>query len=234
MFKSISFSRLLNPEFYSFLERLLAIFSAFDLVTLQLESFVQKVQTAFNHLDAAMIQNKGSIYTGMMSDADELRDDAFLALRNLVVAYTYYPDETLKSHAERLEQAIRTHGWTIQRLGLTQQTAVLSNLIGDLENNADLAAAITALNATPFLNVLKEKNALFTGYQSQRLDEKSEKPEISTTDARREAREAVENLFNVTEALYLMNQDETYQQIANQVNPLVDEFNSLIKSREAR
>ncbi len=234
MFKTVYFSRLLNPEFYNFLERLLAIFSAYDLVALQLEAFVQKLQTAFNHLDAAMIQNKGSVYTGKMSDADEVRDDAFLALRNLVVAYTYYPDETLKLHAERLEQAIRTHGWTIQRLGLTQQTAVLNNLIGDLENNAELVAAITALNATPFLNVLKEKNTLFTDYQSQRLEEKAEKPEITTNEARREAREAVENLLNVTEALYLMNQDESYQQIANQVNPLVDEFNTLIRSREAR
>ena len=128
----------------------------------------------------------------------------------------------------------RTFGWSLHSTSYTRQTSRLGNLIGDLENDTQAAADVAAINATDWLNTMKAAHQYFISLNEQRLAEQEDSPGFTTMEARKEVRAALSDLFDYADVMHKISPDGTYEQLAGEINPLIDQTMQIVRSRRSR
>jgi hypothetical protein len=126
-------------------------------------------------LQLALANSPGSALTRKIAEADEVRDDAFLVLRNHCDNATRRrtkPD--FIAAGELLLRLIRTQGYTLQQFGNTSETGALNALFKSLEA-ADAAAALHLIGADELLAELEAAQSSFEEIINARNDEQAAK-----------------------------------------------------------
>ena len=134
-------------------------------------------------LQKALSNFRGSAFTKKIAAADEVRDDAFIAFRNICETATLRrtkPD--FITAGELLMRLIRAQGYTLQELGNSSQSGALNALFKSLEDPA-ATAALTLIGAEEYLTELDDAQTEFEKILNSRTDEQAAKdyPRLATT-----------------------------------------------------
>jgi hypothetical protein len=230
----VAFSYLRNDEIFNLSNGIKNITANYVGEGKAITPVAERHNTAHEKLDTAMLQTQASALTDQISEADEALDERFLAFRNLIEAHSHRPDENLVNAANRLMLIIRNYGWTLYNTGYSEQTSRLENLIGDMENDGQSINDIAALNASDWLAELKTAFENFNSLVQQRRAETSSKPDFNTTEARKEVKAALNDLFDFIEVMHKVEPEGPYQQLAGEINPIIDEIMQIARSRRSR
>ena len=76
---------------------------------------------------------RGSEYTAVIHEKDNIRDDAFLGFRDYVKACQTKNDPETKKAAQLIISLIKKYGWTLYNEGYSVQSALMEKLISELE-----------------------------------------------------------------------------------------------------
>lgn len=126
-------------------------------------------------LQKALSHSRGSAFTQQIEEADEIRDDTFLAFRALCESATrrrLMP--AFMEAGELLMRLIRANGYALQGLGNSLQTGALNALFTALAAE-DAVAAIALIGATECLGELKDAQKKFEELLNSRTDEQAGK-----------------------------------------------------------
>ena len=231
---SVVFGYLWNDEVYNLSNGIKSVTANYTGEGQPLTPVIERHNTAHQKLDTAMMQTQGSALTDKIAEADEAQDERFLALRNYIEANSHRPDNALVDAAERLMLVIRNYGWRLYDTSYSEQTSRMGNLIGDLENDAQCTADINTLNASEWLSEMKTAYNHFVDLVEQRRAESTGKPDFNTGEARKEVKESLNDMFDFIEVMHKVNPDGPYKQLADEINPIIDEIMQIARSRQTR
>ena len=127
-----------------------------------------------------------------------------------------------------------TFGRPLHSSSYTRQTSRMGNLINDLENNTRAAEDVATLNATEWLNTMKTAYQNFVSLNEQRLAELEDEPDYTTVESRKEVRAALTDLFDYADVMYKILPDGTYEQLAGEINPLIDQTMQIVRYRRSK
>jgi hypothetical protein len=112
------------------------------------------------------------------------------------------------------------------------ETASFFNLIEELKGA--LAADIALLGLGEWVTRIESNNNNFVELSQERFTEMSEKTELRMKDIRKGADPVCRSMFELIEALRLVNGDENYAKFVRDLNLHIDHFNNLIAQRQGR
>jgi hypothetical protein len=171
--------------------------------------------------------------------ADRKRNKGLLALKRLILAATYGPDDTRQTALKLAD--VTTSFRKISRMPLTEKTAHIGRLIEYLRE-PEREACVEALCLHPTIDRLAHANERFADLYASRGEEWYEKMKLGPArKIRPQVDRAFGRLTEMLEALYLaapatgrdQAAQEEMEKIIRYVNTLIDQYRSVLARRRA-
>lgn len=234
--KSSNLNRLTRWEVFQLLSDALTFAKAAEASASSLYvARLNALNVAFEAFDKALVKERATSSAALVA-AEDARDYAVRKLYALAVEYADYRFDAQKEAAAlAVLKLFRPYGTgpEIARLPQDSETAILTNLLQDLETDT-AAAHIAALGLEAVQASMKENNALFAEAQQERRKEQSEYVAGEVKSAREAAQEAFRVFCDTVNALVIVEGDENYARLVAQLNTLSDSYLSNVRQRQAR
>ncbi len=165
--------------------------------------------------------------TSALAEADQQRDDGFMALRDTIAACLRRLNPDIRRSAERLFPVFGRNDAQLHVLPYGEQTEAMNRLFADLEID-QFKKDIDTLGVTEALQELKEAQAHFVYVYEVSLspDSKDEEDDIR---ARSELKGALEVLVSVLNTLTALNKVDGISKTAAEITRLVGQATRDVK-----
>jgi hypothetical protein len=193
-----------------------------------------ELETSYKTLNERFKKTPASLKTAELATLDERRDNAIVCLRKLADGYTNHHDGAKKQAGKQLLIAIDKYGKSISRMNYPAETSVLDNLVVDLKNEPDNAAAIKLTGLADTVAEIKSANDLFNQTYLERVGEAAEKDLNAAGEVVQECRLKYNALIKHIEAHATIHPSEAYDALIRQLNNLIDKFNTMLAQRGNR
>lgn len=214
-----------NDEFIAFINDVLELLTRANITALSTPQ--NELQASYDTLDNSFKVSRGSLLTASVQELDARRDAAIRGIHTAAKAYSFHYEATKKEAATALAKAISKYGSRIAQLSYPAQTATLKSLIGDLENDADLTAALTTLDLTAWKDELKAANTAFEQRYLDRVADNAGKKVTPIREHRPAAVAAYENVVKHIQANEILNPSAELTELVGQLEQLVVKYNAL-------
>ncbi|WP_310557955.1 DUF6261 family protein [Flavobacterium sp.] len=186
-----------------------------------------------NELDALFKKILANEKTADILALDERRDNAANGIYYVAYGYDYYFEPALQTAAALIKDSFSVYGGGIAKLNYQAETATITSLIMDWENKAPLVAAFNTLNLTAWKNELKAANIAFDQKFLDRTQEYGGATPENLKSKREETNAVYYALRDRIDALHLLAETTPtpYTTVINQLNALIDQYNSLLNNR---
>lgn len=233
MITSIELRNLRNAEFVQFQKDFAAIITRNNPEALQIQAKAEALNAKNVELDTLFKKILANENTKVLVDLDTRRDNALNGIMYHATSYTYHFNSTLKTAGQRVLENINHYGSGIARLNYQAETATLNSIITDWETKPELTEAITTLNLTAWKTELKEANTAFSQTYLDRTQEYGNANPENLKTKREETNTAYYGLRDRINALHLLAETtpSPYATLINQLNALIDQYNSLLNGR---
>jgi hypothetical protein len=231
MIRRINYRRLWVSEFIQFLKDVISICTLSDPVRLNINSRLKPLEESVKELDAVFKKERGSDLTDEVATLDDRRDKAFLCLSMMIKAYGYHFDEAKLAAAEKIDALLDRYGTSIHKLNYQAETTTVSNLVNDLESDAELSVAVSTLELQPLVDELKTSNRLFHEKYIARAREVSQASEDSAVELRKTAIVQYLSLVDLIEAYVEISGPDNYQELIKHLNEVIEKYNGTIAFR---
>jgi hypothetical protein len=217
MIETFNYSLLPNDELYTFTQRVMTACNGLNLTDASpLKPLVIATGTAFEKFDLAFKRESKNSYTAVFRSKDEIRDEAFLAMRYYAEAWTHRADAAKKEAALKIVNVIRRYDWSANSLGDKAETAALSNIENDLRANC--AAELALLNFAEWLDEMSVAQKSFEESVSESAaNTPTDQPTLTAT--RPVLIKSLKNLFSLITLL---------EPTMTELTPLIPNINALI------
>lgn len=230
MIKSISFSKLSNNLLYTFIKRMLAMFSSFKATDSIQKVYIDKVKEFFDHFALAFENDRSTPYTEIKAQKDSERDDAFIAFRSYIEACSYRKKDGWNDMAGDILAVIRKHGWSLWNLGYKAQTASASALYSEIRNS--YMDQINSLMAEEWLKEAEDSQQTFEQVHKESIDNTNDGPTVTST--RPALEKSVRSLLQITAMVADTNPSESDNNLINNINELIIETMTVAKAANTR
>jgi len=134
--------------------------------------------------------------------------------------------------AETLKKLVDKYGGGIARENYQAETAIIDNLVADLDNKPEMAAALAALQLGGWKKEMQEANTAFDAAYMDRTKELGAASKDTLLAKRAETNEAYYKLRDFIGSFYTINEGaEPYKKTINELNALIDQYNTMMAGR---
>ncbi len=229
--KSIRLSRLRNAEHYQYQSEFNDLVIKATSLALGIESLFPSFQARFMDEGIAMNVILKSMITDELVDSDNIRDNTFRGLFDLVKSGTNHFDADTKQAAERVMLVIDEPG-NIATKPYNEETAIITTVIDKLRT--DHADDLTTLSATAWVDELEAKNNAFEELAKSRYTHEAGKTTLRMKEVRLDVDAVYRKIIQLINALILVNGEAAYSDFVNELNERIDKFNLTLAQREGR
>lgn len=188
-----------------------------NLETLNLTALAAAFNSQLSVLEEALAPLRKSENTSKIKELDHRRDTLLMGFVKHCRLFQVFPEEAPAQAAKKLVFIIEKYGKNPQKQGLREETAIINNLLADLES-AEMKQTITTIGAEKWLEHLKTTNAELEKLHTTRTEEQGAIEVGKTKAERQKMQEAFDNLVRAINGLSLVNGKEKYQTLANSIN----------------
>lgn len=234
LINGISLPHLRNTEFAQFITDILQLVQHNDPDALNVATAYADLKAQNDELIKLLNPDTGSTLTAQIEAADDRRDLCITGINLVVAGYTSHYDATLRNHALTLQRHLTLFGGSsLARENYQSETAGITSLLSDWTDNAELAAAITALNLTGWKEELDAANKAFNELYLNRTQESSNQNLPKVRDMRKDIIGLYYKLRDRIASFYIIEEGAApYSTVVNQMNTLIDQYNLLLESRK--
>ena len=122
----------------------------------------------------------------------------------------------------------------VARQNYQAETAIINNIINDWENKPELSAAMALLDLKDWKDEMAAANVLFDQKYLLRTQEYGDASPETIATKRGEVVQAYYTLRQFIDAFAVTVNTAIYQTVTNQLNALIDQYNTLLNNRLAR
>lgn len=225
MISTPNLRRYRNSEFVAFMNDVIKLVDTANIAALA--NSLSALQTTYDDLETSFKVSQGSTITATVQDLDARRDAAIKGIRAVVKGYAYHFDTAMQSASTLVLQTIDKYGRQLNELNYQAQTASLKSLIKDIENDADLTAALTSLHLAVWFAEMKTANEAFEQKYLERVTDNAAKKVVPVSEQRPPATAAYETLVKHIEANNVLNPSPELSALANALNELITKYNQI-------
>ena len=218
--KNIAYSLLPLDGYYTFSQRFLELLKAASSGTLDLAAVISPLGSVFLKFESAYKKERKSEYTAKLAKADEVRDNAYLALRHYLVACSYASVDGYSAAANTLLSIFKRLGWSMQKAGYQTESSRLGNLIAELQQEGN-AALLTTLEATAWLERMMTAADAFEAMYQQKLTAEAADDTTSAYRLRKVLQQQIEMSLSWMEVQQQFNKSDELSTLIGQVNELI-------------
>lgn len=234
MISAIDLSRLRNAEFLQFMKDFATLVYANDPAALSLATQYTALVVKNAELENLFKKELASELTQDILDLDNRRDRAYNGILFVVQGFMNHYDPAKVQAANRLKANLDLYGSGAAKQNYQAETAILNNIISDWENETDLSSAVDLVGLKSWKDEMKDANALFDQKYIERTLEYSEASPETLLAKRVESTQVYYTLRQFIDAFSVTVNTPIYQTVTNQLNALIDQYNTLLNNRLAR
>ena len=186
-------------------------------------------KTAVDGLDSALKASNTVPSAKRVTEADAARDFAWTGLYNYVKAMTAHPDESIAEAAKRALEILEKYGNPTAKPQL-EESGILYNLLQEL-NEAKEAGDFNGLDIEPWLTRLENAETSFLNATDEKVQEEAAREVGLSKQARQAADDAYRKLVDIVNMLAAMHGDEKFATFIGNVNALVEQQRTKLKTR---
>jgi hypothetical protein len=233
MIHAINLMLLRNAEYLQFQKDILGIAGRNSPATLNVQQRFDAMNNKLAEMEGLFKKVMASEITAELLALDERRDNAVNGISQLVLAYTYHYDETLRKAAGHLDTNLKLYGAGIARMNYQAETTTITAILNDWNTKPELTNAAASLGLGNWMAELENANHLFNSRYLDRTQEVGNANPDSLRSKRVEMNEAYYGLRDRIDALHTLADIEpsAYTPVINQLNVLIDEYNQTIARR---
>ena len=215
-------------------ERILKILSPLSESDARVKDLSLKVSAVLQRL----VKNQKNISTSQFSEklylSDYRRDQAFIALRDVLHGLSLALPEDTHSHASALYTVINRYGSMLYALNYKAESAMLTSLFNELDQPEN-QTHLSSLSILYLHESLKEAHQIFDEISRQRSEEINvhNNESEAATDILHELLPALINLVSLIQLYYHLEPGK-YETLFNQMISFITEVNTLARARQTR
>jgi len=227
--KNFHLSHLRNNEhvqfqtrFKSLIERLSAMFLRIDaLFNVYILLYIKEIE-AFDVI-------RKSDFAQQIEDADDLRNDTFRGICNILESAHKHFRAEVREVATRLQVVFDYYG-DLANEPRDGKTADMNSFVNDLSGK--YAADVDMVGLTEWVMVLKTNNDAFDALKENRATEAGTRTQLKMKQERANVDVAYNNIITQINALILVEGETNYTVITSELNALIDEYSNIIAKRK--
>ncbi len=216
-------------DFTQFIRNILLIVHQYNPEKLKLKAVYQALEQRDGKLQETYKQNPVNDIAPQLASLDSQRDQAVRCLYKVSKGYLHHHNEEKAAAGKKIADRLTKYGKRIYHLNYSAETAVLKNLINDLQTNADCMAAIKALHLEDVLEVMNQSNTAFEALFVQRLEQSSQHD--TNKELIERTIEAYRTLVQHVEAHVTLTPSEDYTSLISHMNENIEHFNRVVARR---
>ena len=183
-------------------------------------------KTAVESLDSALKVSTTVPSAKWVTEADASRDSAWSGLYYYVKAMTAHPDESIAEAAKRALEILEKYGNPTAKPQL-EESGILYNLLQEL-NEAKEAGDFNGLDIEPWM---EHAEYSFLTATDEKVQEEAAREVGLSKQARQAADDAYRKLVDIVNMLAAMHGDEKFATFIGNVNALVEQQRTKLKTR---
>jgi hypothetical protein len=230
-FRRIKFSSLRNEEWFNFFSEFKTFVEQTSPEVLDIEALFIVFLSFLKEADEALEKIHKSNFTALITQADELRDNAFRGLNANVRSALYHFEKEKKTAAERLITLFDHYG-NIADKPYNEETASIYNFLQDIREQYQDEIGI--LDLTGWLNELEKTNNEFEKTIISRNQEYANRTELNMFDIRKKTGRAYLDIIERIEALMLIQGDEKFEPFFKTLNANIERYKTSINRRAGK
>lgn len=231
MIKISNLNKLRISELLQFIMDVLGICQKYDPEKLLIAPKVEALKADNKVLDAAFKVSPGSSISEQIETLDERRDDCLIGIRTCAVGFSHHYDSEMAQAGLYVLDSFRTYGKNIARLNYPSETSTVSSLTSDWESNAKYNTALIKLNLLVWARELRSINTEFNDVYLSRVTEKAGEPSVVATEYKHTVMGSYQGLVTRINARAEVDEDGQYLLLINELNELIDKYNTIVKNR---
>uniref|UniRef100_UPI0032169CA1 DUF6261 family protein n=1 Tax=uncultured Draconibacterium sp. TaxID=1573823 RepID=UPI0032169CA1 len=230
---SIILYKLRNAEYFQFMSDFKSLLEILTPAVIHSETEFAAFNTAFIKLDEELRVDQGSILTAELHAIDSDRDSMWRALDMRINATLLCTINEEMEAAQRLRRVFDLYG-DIRKISFNEETAGLTNLLGDL-NKPQNAGNVATCNLTTWVNVLNDLNVAFKAKQNERDTEQANKNTGNVKAVRIEIDPLYELMIERVNALVSLNmQTPELDNFIKELNQKIKTLENTLAARDGR
>jgi hypothetical protein len=181
--------------------------------------------------DKAMMQIAKSDETAKITQADVLRDNAFVSIQRYlnVFEFSTNPEQAL---AYTSLSTLFNKYYGLQDWNYEKQSNGMDSLISDLQNDK-YNASVASIGMTAFVASLQQSNDAFKALFKGRIQEKSGKEVFNVKELRSELKGAYEKLINYVLVMATAFEKEEFNQSLSTINTVRKYYSDMVAKRSS-
>jgi len=235
MIKKISFSKLTHNELLTLSSRIISAVEAVAAInTGVLATIMALLKAAYNKFLPLVNRSRKGAYKELLKEKDTNRDDAFRALRDVILGFSRRLNDAYRKSARLLLEIFTRNGWTMYQDGYQEESAELTKLINELEGK-EAADAINSLQMMELFNELKTAQQDFEDAFQNKASDASREEYAAMSEIRLELIKNLSDLLDRigSDAQYAPNASE-YAALITTLNNIIAETATVLKARLTR
>jgi len=236
MIENIHLPSLRNSEFLQFFIDLFKLLSGKDPAALKVQEQEQALRALHTEAEKLFKLKTSVEGTEDLVASDARRDRAIIGINLQTHALTYHFDEEIAQAAKLLIQLLKHYGGgAIARESYVSETALIRNLLRDIEGKEELKAAAEKLQLTAWLEFLGNENETFNDHYVARTSKLGNAPSDSLKDKRTEMAALYKELCTHIAAYHVIRKGaEPFGKTVKELNALIAQYNALLDGRKGR
>lgn len=227
----IRFKYLRNEEWFQFFTDLKMLIQKYGPGTLQIQELYDRLLTQYTDVDAILEVLRKSQLTQKIAEMDTRRDHLYRGLVDTARAALNHPDTGKKEAAQALSDLFAHYG-NATRYSADQETAVLHNLLQDLDT-PPAQTYVGLLQLSDWTQQLYNANNTYAMLVHQRNAEISTRPDGNVGELRPNLQATYADITERIRALALVTDPAVYDPapFVNELNTFIKHYNALAARR---
>lgn len=204
---------------------------------LGLDGFFQKLLQLIGQdekdLESVLVRQRESEFTPLLTNADNDRDEAFIAFRNFVNACSRRKNGDVATAASLLTELIRKHGWTLYGFANPQESAALNLLFKDLDQ-PKAAEAVQRIGAESWYADLKEAQVAYETLYQNKVSTEAQENYPQLRNAKFKLGRHAQLLTECIGTLYEAEPTPELAKAIDQINQVITDVMTPVRARQTR
>lgn len=197
----------------------------------QLIPLIAKYESAFLVEEEKFKLSQKSEFTDSLNLLDDMRDNAYRGIKQIVGGYAKVPDAEIQQAAKVLNQLITDYRINVD-VQRDQESGLLSNFIADLDGKC--APHVQTLGMGKAVQVLKEANNQYIDVRESRTEERMHKEKKALETACAATDTAYRALIAMVNALAMVEGEADYADFIDYMNSLINEYKTEVLNQPAK
>lgn len=230
----LQLNHLWNSEYIIFVNQVVKIFVKYNPETLHLQRAFGKLLNLLPELEKVKAQELSNAHSNSLQELD---NDRAILIKAIFMNAKILGRLRLLSvipHVVVLKRFLKIHGRDIATANYNSATKRTSDLLTDYESKAEVKFAVETLSLKMLFDQLNILNTQFKNLFLQRTEEDSATEKIDSRAIRKETNKILTAFFRALEFCSSEYNESDYTTPANELNELIDFYNTQFKARAIR